>query len=92
MTTKRPRTTISFDDDEYEELKEWADSEYRTIPQLVLVFVKKALEERRERNAQDSQAVPVASTTVKPTATAKAKRGKASKGASWCLATPLADV
>jgi len=81
MTTKRPRTTISFDDDEYE-VKEWADSEYRTIPQLVLVFVKKALEERRERNAQDSQAVPVASTTVKPTATAKAKRGKASKGAS----------
>lgn len=82
MTTKRPRTTISFDDDEYEELKEWADSEYRTIPQLVLVFVKKALEERRERNGQDSPSVPVASTTVKPTATAKAKRGKASKGAS----------
>jgi len=82
MTTKRPRTTISFDDDEYEELKEWADSEYRTIPQLVLVFVKKALEERRERNAQDSPSVPVASTTVKPTATAKAKRSKASKGAS----------
>lgn len=82
MTTKRPRTTISFDFDEYEELKEWAESEYRTIPQLVLVFVKKALEERRERNAEDSQAVPVASITVKPTATAKAKRGKGSKSAS----------
>ena len=82
MTTKRPRTTISFDDDEYAELKEWADSEYRTIPQLVLVFVKKALEERREHNAQDSQTVPVASTTVKPTTAAKAKRGKASKDAS----------
>ncbi|AFZ10513.1 MULTISPECIES: hypothetical protein [Oscillatoriales] len=74
MTTKRPRTTISFDDDEYAELKEWADSEYRTIPQLVLVFVKRALEERRERNGQDSQTVTVASTTVRPTATAKAKR------------------
>jgi len=82
MTTKRPRTTISFDDDEYAELKEWADSEYRTIPQLVLVFVKKALEERREHNAQDLQTVPVASTTVKPTTAAKAKRGKASKDAS----------
>lgn len=82
MTIKRPRTTISFDDDEYEELKEWADSEYRTIPQLVLVFVKKALEERRERSAQDSQTVPVASTTVKPTATGTAKRGKVSKEAS----------
>jgi len=76
MTTKRPRTTISFDDDEYAELKEWADSEYRTIPQLVLVFVKRALEERRERNAQDSQAIPVTSTTVKPDTTAKTKRGK----------------
>ena len=76
MTTKRPRTTISFDDDEYAELKEWADSEYRTIPQLVLVFVKKALEERRERNAQDS---PIA---AKPATAATAKRGKASKGAS----------
>ena len=73
MTTKRPRTTISFDDDEYEELKAWADEEYRTIPQLVLVFVKKALEERRAMLTQDSQGAPVVSTTVKPTATAKAK-------------------
>ena len=73
MTTKRPRTTISFDDDEYEELKEWADSEYRTIPQLVLVFVKKALEERRERKAQDSQAAPIVSTRTKTTAAGKTK-------------------
>ena len=74
MTTKRPRTTISFDDDEYAELKEWADSEYRTIPQLVLVFVKKALDERRATLAQDSPSA------TKPAPRAMAKRGRPSKG------------
>ena len=73
MTTKRPRTTISFDDDEYAELQEWADSEYRTIPQLVLVFVKKALDERRATLTQDSP------TETKPTPRAIAKRGRPSK-------------
>lgn len=48
MATKRPRTTISFDPEEYEELKEWADNEFRTVPQLVSVIVKKALIEHRE--------------------------------------------
>ena len=48
MATKRPRTTISFDPDEYRELEEWAESEFRTIPQLISVLVKKALIERRE--------------------------------------------
>ena len=74
MTTKRPRTTISFDDDEYAELQEWANSEYRTIPQLVLVFVKKALDERRVMLVQDP-------TTAKPATKAVAKRGRPSKGA-----------
>lgn len=48
MATKRPRTTISFDTLEYQELEEWAESEFRTVPQLISVLVKKALIERRE--------------------------------------------
>jgi hypothetical protein len=47
MATKRPRTTISFDDDEYEELQEWAETEFRTVPQLISVLVKKALIDRK---------------------------------------------
>jgi len=78
MATKRPRTTISFDFDEYKELKKWADSEFRSIPQLVLVLVKKALIERNER-ASDQVSAPTE--TKAPPAT-KAKRGKESKEAS----------
>jgi hypothetical protein len=48
MATKRPRTTVSFDPDEYEELQKWAESEFRTVPQLILALVKKALIERKE--------------------------------------------
>ena len=58
MATNRPRTTISFEPEEYEELKKWADSEYRTVPQLVLVFVKKALEERRATVAESEPDEP----------------------------------
>ena len=76
MATKRPRTTISFDSDEYQELKDWADSEFRTIPQLVLVLVKKALIERKEHRTEES-----APENKNPPAT-KAKRDKGSKEAS----------
>lgn len=78
MPTKRPRTTISFDFDEYEELKNWADSEFRSIPQLVLVLVKKALIERKERDRTDDQQ----RTETKPAAATRAKRGKESKNAN----------
>jgi hypothetical protein len=59
MATNRPRTTISFEPEEYEELKKWANSEYRTVPQLVLVFVKKALDERRATIAESESNEPV---------------------------------
>ncbi|MBN3951638.1 MAG: hypothetical protein V7K14_29520 [Nostoc sp.] len=49
MATKRPRTTISFDPNEYQELEEWAKSEFRTIPQMISVIVKKALIEKRDK-------------------------------------------
>jgi hypothetical protein len=52
MATKRPRTTVSFDPREYEELKKWADSEFRTIPQLISAVMKQSLIERRESKAK----------------------------------------
>jgi len=51
MATKRPRTTVSFDPEEYEELQKWAESEFRTVPQLILAVVKKALLDRKEHKA-----------------------------------------
>jgi hypothetical protein len=72
MATNRPRTTISFEPEEYEELKEWADSEYRTVPQLVLVFVKKALDERRSTIAKPEPDEPA----KKLNKTSKPRRSK----------------
>ena len=81
MATKRPRTTISFDFDEYQELKDWADSEFRTIPQLVLVLVKKALIERKgaDRADRPDNTQP---TETQPASAAKTKQGKGNKEAS----------
>ncbi|MTJ07793.1 hypothetical protein FJR38_02890 [Anabaena sp. UHCC 0253] len=53
MATKRPRTTISFDSDEYVALEKWAKSEFRSVPQLVSVIIKKAL---IEKNLSETQA------------------------------------
>ncbi|AFZ56703.1 hypothetical protein Anacy_1140 [Anabaena cylindrica PCC 7122] len=48
MATKRPRTTISFDPDEYVALEKWAKSEFRSVPQLVSAIVKRALLEKNQ--------------------------------------------
>lgn len=86
MATKRPRTTISFDFDEYDELKIWADSEFRSIPQLVLVLVKKALIEKNKQASAQASTPPIEPdssglTKTKSPPTTKAKRGKESKEA-----------
>jgi CopG-like RHH_1 or ribbon-helix-helix domain, RHH_5 len=33
------RTTVSFDDDQYEILEKWADKEIRTVPNLITAIV-----------------------------------------------------
>lgn len=53
MPTKRPRTTISFDINDYQELEKWAESEFRSIPQLITVIVKKALIERKATHKEN---------------------------------------
>jgi len=65
MATKRPRTTISFDPDEYTELENWAKSEFRSVPQLITAIVKRALIERgqfetEKHTAKESQ-IPITS-------------------------------
>lgn len=46
MPTQKPRVTIRFEEDEYEKLKQWSESEIRTVPQLVYAIVIKALQEK----------------------------------------------
>lgn len=53
MATKRPRTTISFDPDEYVALEKWAKSEFRSVPQLVSVIVKRALIEKNQSEVEN---------------------------------------
>jgi hypothetical protein len=55
MPTKKPRTTVTFDTDDYEELQQWAESEFRSVPQLILAIVKRALIERRERRQREEK-------------------------------------
>jgi hypothetical protein len=55
MATKRPRTTVSFDPSDYEELQQWADDEFRSVPQLIHVIIKKALIERRQKSSSPSK-------------------------------------
>jgi hypothetical protein len=43
MPSKKPTITIRVDSAEYQALQEWADSEFRTVPGLVLALVRKGL-------------------------------------------------
>ena len=55
MPTNRSRTTVSFDPSDYEELQQWADDEFRSVPQLIHVIVKKALIERKQQSPSPSK-------------------------------------
>ncbi|WP_414624604.1 ribbon-helix-helix domain-containing protein [Calothrix sp. CCY 0018] len=53
MPTKKPRTTVTFEPEDHEELQRWAEEEFRSVPQLILAIVKRALIERRERKQKE---------------------------------------
>ncbi len=48
MPSEKPRITIRVSEEELNELQQAADEEYRTVPALVLVLVKKFLDDRRQ--------------------------------------------
>ena len=72
MASTKPRITLYIDKEDMERLERWADSEYRTVSQLVMVFIKKALEDYKEPEPEPTTK-PAAKT--KPAA-AKTKRRK----------------
>jgi hypothetical protein len=52
---KKPRTTISFDLEDWEDLQIWAETEFRTVPQLCSALIKKSLIDWREQRKKESQ-------------------------------------
>jgi len=76
MASSKPRVTLYIDKEDMERLERWADSEYRTVPQLVMVFVKKALEDYKDPEPEPT-AKPAAAKT-KPAAS-KTKGRKTTK-------------
>lgn len=50
MPSKKPSITIRVSDEEYEVLKDWAESEYRTVAGLVLALTKKSIDEYKVRH------------------------------------------
>ncbi len=55
MPSEKPRITIRVSEDELAELQQAADEEYRTAPALVLVLVKRFLDERRQSKSLPPQ-------------------------------------
>ena len=87
MPSNKPRVTLYFDKQEMEVLEAWAGQEFLTVPQLTRVVVKRAIAEYLKQHPLESVAdadrpTAAKATVAKPATAAKAKGGKASKGAS----------
>ncbi|HIK30017.1 MAG TPA: hypothetical protein IGS17_09760 [Oscillatoriales cyanobacterium M59_W2019_021] len=55
MATQKSRTTVSFDPEDYDQLQQWADEEFRSVPQLIHAIVKKALIDRHSPDSDSTQ-------------------------------------
>jgi len=76
--TKKAKITFTCEPSLKDGLEEWAQSESRTLSNLIEMLIRQAYEERFSSADRPADPQP---TEPEPTA-AKAKRGKASKGAS----------
>lgn len=54
VPSDKPRITIRVSEEELKELEEAAKEQYRTVPALVLVLVKKFLDEQRQIKSSSS--------------------------------------
>jgi hypothetical protein len=74
--TKKAKVTFTCEPNLKDDLEEWARSESRTLSNLIEMLIRQAYEIHQERSSSTDRP-----DDRQPTA-AKAKRGKASKGAS----------
>ncbi|MEG4031881.1 MULTISPECIES: ribbon-helix-helix domain-containing protein [unclassified Microcoleus] len=81
--TKKAKITFTCEPSLKDGLEEWAQSESRTLSNLIEMLIRLAYEERFSSADRPSEPQPTDSQppTAEPAA-AKGKRGKASKGAS----------
>lgn len=49
MPTAKPKVTVIFDESTMLHVKDLAESEYRSLSQMVAVLVREAIESRRDR-------------------------------------------
>lgn len=80
--TKKAKITFTCEPSLKDGLEEWAQSESRTLSNLIEMLIRQAYEERfssadRTTDPQPTEPQPATAATA-----ATAKRGKASKGAS----------
>ena len=85
--TKKAKITFTCEPSLKDGLEGWAQSESRTLSNLIEMLVRQAYQERStpERPSDSQPTEPEPAAAAKPAAkpaAAKAKRGKASKGAS----------
>jgi hypothetical protein len=86
--TKKAKITFTCEPSLKDGLEGWAQSESRTLSNLIEMLVRQAYQERstpdRPSDSQPTEPEPAAAepTAAAKPAAAKAKRGKASKGAS----------
>ena len=77
--TKKAKITFTCEPSLKDGLEEWAQSESRTLSNLIEMLIRQAYEERFSSADRPSEPQP---TDSQPPTAAKAKRGKVSKGAS----------
>jgi len=81
--TKKAKITFTCEPSLKDGLEVWAQSESRTLSNLIEMIVRQAYQERSTPDhPSDPPPTEPRPTAVKPATAAKAKRGKASKGAS----------
>jgi hypothetical protein len=80
--TKKAKITFTCEPSLKDGLEVWAQSESRTLSNLIEMIVRQAYQERSTPDRQSDRPDGPQPTAVKPATAAKAKRGKASKGTS----------
>ncbi|AFZ10516.1 MULTISPECIES: hypothetical protein [Oscillatoriales] len=80
--TKKAKITFTCEPSLKDGLEVWAQSESRTLSNLIEMIVRQAYQERSTPDRPSDRPPEPQPTQAKPATAAKAKRGKASKGAS----------
>ncbi|WP_026736100.1 hypothetical protein [Fischerella sp. PCC 9605] len=57
MPSKKPQVSLRLEPDEYEQLRSWAESEFRTPSALSAIIIKKTLSSRSQPNLSANELI-----------------------------------